>query len=222
MKWTCEIVEERLSDHLDGTLSAAETREFSAHVAGCARCSALVAQVSGILASVHRLDSVETPLGLEARIVDSMLGPERKRERPWPAWIAWVRPVVQPRFAMGFATVIFGAYITLLAAGVNISPKDFTWFNMKRQAHLTYARGVKFVNDIRVVYEIRTRLQGIRENDQEQESNKEKPAPQNEGDKRKKESNQLNTRPCPSCLIGTVLLPLDGTLGSPPITRSSR
>ena len=62
-----------------------------------------------------------------------------------------------------FAT--FG--ILIQATGLDmrkISKADLNPMSMfratNRQAHLTYARGVKFVNDLRVVYEIQSRLQG--------------------------------------------------------------
>ena len=46
MTWKCEQIEERLSEHLDGLLDASERAAFESHVAGCAQCRALVAQVA--------------------------------------------------------------------------------------------------------------------------------------------------------------------------------
>ncbi|MGC1969416.1 MAG: hypothetical protein WA673_23365, partial [Candidatus Acidiferrales bacterium] len=72
----------------------------------------------------------------------------------------------QPRFAMGVATVAATLLIVLYTAGLSpaklkradLSPAN-VFRTANRQVHLTYARSAKFVNDLRVVYEIQTRLQ---------------------------------------------------------------
>jgi anti-sigma factor RsiW len=226
MKWTCELVEERLSEHLDGLLAAEEERGAAGHVAGCARCTALVARVSRTLTAVHGLDPVELPPELVPTILDKTLGPKWKRQRRWagllageprkrwPGWLGWIQPAFQPRFAMGFATVIFLGFITLTAAGVDIRLADLNPKNMKRQAHLMYARSVKFVNDLRVVSEIQSRLQTVSEREgetdtQEKQEKQEKKEPAPE-DKRKRESNQLNQRPCDLCSLAAIFNGLPG------------
>jgi hypothetical protein len=66
---------------------------------------------------------------------------------------------------MGIATVAVTIVILAHAAAPQLSqltPADLNPVNLvragNRQAHLTYARGEKFVNDLRVVYEIRAML----------------------------------------------------------------
>jgi len=204
MKWTCELIEERLIDHIDGALSASELREFTLHSADCARCAALIAGVSGMLAAVQRMEPLPLPAELEAKILDSTLGPNRRRQKRWPGWLGLVQPVFQPRFAMGLATVIFGTFITLQAAGVELGWKDLSPRNVTRQAHLAYARSVKFVNDLRVVYEIQTRLQSNSEREGADSDSKEKKEPDN-NERRKRESNQLNVQPCDLCSLAAIL-----------------
>jgi anti-sigma factor RsiW len=165
MTWTCEQLEERLSDYLDGHLSAEELKGFSGHLAGCDRCAPLVAQVSGMVARVHAMNPVEPPFGLEHRILDQTLGPRRPKaaER---SLLDWVRLAVQPRFAMGLATVVLSIVVASSALGIEwrkVQLSDLKPTNLYQsansRAHLLYARSVKFVNDLRVVYEIQTRLE---------------------------------------------------------------
>jgi ABC-type uncharacterized transport system involved in gliding motility auxiliary subunit len=67
---------------------------------------------------------------------------------------------------MGLGTVVATILILLYTAGVSpthlkhadLSPATVLR-TANRQAHLTFAKSVKFVNDLRVVYEIQTRLQ---------------------------------------------------------------
>jgi anti-sigma factor RsiW len=164
MNWNCPQIEERLSDYLDGLLSASERAEFEAHAAGCARCTQLVAQVGGMVRRVQSLEPIEAPARLVSAILDQTLGP-RAPKHGWRRWLAWGPTLLQPRFAIGMATAAASVIILLYAAGLNpakIHKGDLNPINiyrsMNRQSHLVYARGVKYVNDLRVVYEIQSRL----------------------------------------------------------------
>ncbi|HMD32521.1 MAG TPA: hypothetical protein VKG84_11475, partial [Candidatus Acidoferrales bacterium] len=74
--------------------------------------------------------------------------------------------------------------------GINpkkITADDFNPINIyraaDRHAHLTYARGVRYVNDLRVVYEIRSRLEEASATPAvppEQPERKSTPSPQSE------------------------------------------
>ncbi len=164
MAWTCLQIEERLSDQLDRLLDAAEEREFSAHVGSCPRCTALVVQVSGLVGELHRLEPEELPPRLVYNILDQTLGP-RAEKKGWRAWLRWLWPVPQPRFALGAVTVLVTFSILFQTLGIHptkLTLSDLNPVNVyraaDRHAHLLYARGVKFVNDLRVVYEIQSRL----------------------------------------------------------------
>jgi anti-sigma factor RsiW len=165
MNWTCEQLEERLSDYLDGLLKAEELKGFSGHLAGCDRCAALVAQVSGMVARVHAMEAVEPPPQLAHNILEQTLGPRRPKAAA-TNWMDWVRAVLQPRFAMGLVTVVLSIFVASQALGIEwgkVEMSDLAPANLYRsansRAHLLYGRSVKFVNDLRVVYEIQTRLE---------------------------------------------------------------
>ena len=163
MSWSCVQVEERLSDYLENALSESEQREFRAHADSCPRCAPLVGRVSGMLGSLHALELEPVPPMLTSKILDQTLGP-RKAKRDW---LSWVPILWQPRFATGLVTVLATALIIFHATGgVKKSKLTLADFNpitiiqsANSQAHLAFARGVKFVNDLRVVYEIQSRLQ---------------------------------------------------------------
>jgi hypothetical protein len=161
MDWNCTLTEERLSDFLEAGLSPEESAEFSKHVDTCERCSKLVAQVSALVSRMQHAPLVEEPPRLAGNILEGTLGP-RKQKPVSQGWLGWLPLIWQPRFAMGIVTVAASFVIVLHAAG---SPEAKTGLNplnlvrgANRQVHLTYARGAKFVNDLRVVYEIQSRL----------------------------------------------------------------
>jgi len=165
MDWNCTLTEERLSDYLEGKLSPAEAAAFSVHMASCANCTETVAQVSGLVNQMHKIEMVEEPPQLMAKILDATLGPRTQKES-WRQWFGWTSVVWQPRFAMGLAAAVASVVIVSYAAGLTpakLKKADLSPTNVlrsaNRQAHLTYARGAKFVNDLRVVYEIQSKLQ---------------------------------------------------------------
>ncbi|MHB8412101.1 MAG: anti-sigma factor family protein [Candidatus Acidiferrales bacterium] len=162
MTWTCVQIEERLSDYLDGLLPENEQREFRAHVDACPRCAPLLAQVTLVVGRLRTLDPEPVSPVLISKILDQTLGP-RKTQRDW---FGWLPMLWQPRFAMGAVTVLATLFITFQATGVrasnitaaNLNPVNI-YHSADRHAHLAFARSVKFVNDLRVVYEIQSRLQ---------------------------------------------------------------
>jgi hypothetical protein len=165
MDWTCTQTEERLSEFLEEQLGADEAAAFSAHLSSCANCAQLVARVGTLVREMSELEPLEAPAGLQARIVEATLG-RRPQTEGRPRWFAWVPRLWQPRFAMGIVMVAVCAIVVVQAGGVTrgkLRRTDWNpvsmFRNINSQAHLTYARGMRFVNDLRVVYEIQSRLE---------------------------------------------------------------
>ena len=173
MNWNCTQVEERLSDFLDAQLSPEERAEFSAHLATCAGCTQLVEQVGGVLQQVHTLEMLEPPPQLIRNILDGTLGVRTREKR---GWFAWFPTFLHPRFAIGAAVAALSMVISLHALGASparlkhadLNPMDLVR-SANRHAHLAYARSARFVNDLRVVYEIQTRLRPEAEPAQEKQ-----------------------------------------------------
>jgi hypothetical protein len=164
MTWTCLNTEERLSDFLEAQLEAAERLAMEAHLQSCAACRTLVAEVGTVVAQLARVEQEVEPSWLVYRVLEATSGAVReKEESPWRRALAGV---LAPRFALGLGSVAATLFILFQALGINlrhVNADDLNPINVlraaDRQAHLTYARGVRFVNDLRVVYEIRSRLQ---------------------------------------------------------------
>ncbi|HEY0704693.1 MAG TPA: zf-HC2 domain-containing protein [Candidatus Acidoferrales bacterium] len=165
MDWNCTLTEDRLSDYLDGTLTREEAAAFESHAAGCAKCAKLVNEVRSLVTRMQGFEQLAVPPMLVTRIVNSTSGP-RKESRGFKNVLAWRPAVLQPRFVMGLVTVAATILILLYTTGMtpahlkhaDLSPAT-VMRTANRQAHLSFAKSVKFVNDLRVVYEIQTRLQ---------------------------------------------------------------
>jgi anti-sigma factor RsiW len=165
MNWNCEQIEASLSDYLEGALTPEETALFVNHSATCAQCKELVASVRGLIGAMHALEPVAAPVNLMPAILNSTLGP-RPSSGGWLAWFGWTRVIFQPRFAYGALTVLVTFGVVTQALGIPLrmpTVADLNPVNLYRSAdrtaHLAYAKGSKFVGDLRVVYEIKSRLE---------------------------------------------------------------
>ena len=164
MTWTCDQVEVRLSDYLDGLLQAPERAAFEAHVADCAQCAPLLASVQSLVSELQVLEPIDAPPRLIYAILDKTLGP-RDTITGWQAFKNLLRGLASPKFAYGTASVMATFLILVGASGFNLRKPKLAdlrpatiYRNADRQAHLVYAKGVKYVSDLRVVYEIQSRL----------------------------------------------------------------
>ena len=164
MTWSCDQMEARLSDYLENSLTADDQRALEAHAQACARCAALLPEVSRLVNELHALEQLPAPPPLVYSILDKTIGP-RQSSKGWRALFGWSRSVPSIQLAYGALSVIATVAIFLTASG-------FTWrhpslatlqpinlyHHANSQAHLIYARGTKFVNNLRVVHEIQSRL----------------------------------------------------------------
>ena len=181
--WTHEETETRLTDYLEGLLQPEERRAFDAHVSTCTLCEPLLASVSHLLNDLHSMDEIEPPPRLIYAILDKTLGP-RETVTGWRAAFAWLRALANPRVGYGFASVVATFLILVSGTGfswrkprlADLKPASI-YRNADRQVHLVYARGTKFVSDLRVVYEIQSRLSQDDQQIPSQDRNRTQPAP---------------------------------------------
>ncbi len=174
-------LEDLASDYLEGQLDAVQRAAAEAHLQGCAACRELLGGMRHAMELCHTAEDLEPAPWLVAKILLATVG-ERK-----PTWreqvAAFFRPSPQPRVAYAVAMAIFSFTIIVNAAGLslrNLKLADLnprTWFyEANRSGHLLYARAEKFYYDLRVVYEIESRLRDLRS----QPSQEQQEAPQPE------------------------------------------
>ena len=197
MSWMCEQVEARISDYLDGAMSSAQEAAFTAHVASCANCARLLSSVKGLIKDFRNIDAVEVPPELIQSILDSTLGP---RLTPWQVFMKWARGLATPKFAYGAGSVMATCLIVLGASGTSLRKTKLAdlgpsavYRSVERQAHTTYAKSRKYVMDLRVVYEIQSRL---RQDENQLQVNPEDSAPKtNEKQQPGHSDDQTHTSP---------------------------
>ena len=184
MIWSCDQIEARLSDYLENSLTADERSGFEAHAETCARCAALLPEVSRLVNQLHAMEQLPAPPRLGYSILDKTIGP-RPSASGWRALFGWGRGIPNVQFAYGALSVITTFSIFFAASGFNWRHPNLADVQPMRlyrransQAHLIYALGTKFVNNLRVVHEIQSRLRQD-ETPTTPEPNTPEPAPQN-------------------------------------------
>lgn len=168
MTCNCAEFEILLCDAVDGTLRGEQQLAFDAHRQSCVSCQELAADVLGATAFLERVADVEPPKELLTRILYETSG--AKSAKPAAGgWFGSIKqlfgPILQPRLAMGMAMTIlsvsmlaqvFGLEVRQLRAS-DLEPARI-WAGVEDGAHRQWSRAVKYYENIRVVYEIQSRL----------------------------------------------------------------
>jgi Putative zinc-finger len=175
-------LENLASDYLEGQLEQARRQEVEVHLNDCAPCRELVADLRHALELCRSAEEVEPAPWLVSKILLATIG-ERKptlRER----LDAFFQPVLRPRVAYTVAMAVFSISIIINAAGFNLRELTLADLNPRNWAKeaqkvavLQLGRAERFFYDLRVVYEVESRLRQVR---QESGSTPEKGPPKSE------------------------------------------
>src|SRR6266568_2866375 len=181
----CNEFESLLADAIDGVLSEIVLDRFQAHVRVCRACGPLFAEAEAGRNWLKGLTEVEPPASLVMNILASTTGVDTQRLRatvrsPQPRISWWehvqaslfegmLEPiwatVRQPRFAMSFGMAFFALSVGLTVAGVK--PADLRQISLRPSAirhtyYSTQARVVHYYENVRIVYEVESRVREIK------------------------------------------------------------
>jgi len=174
-------LENLATEYLEGQLEATRKAEVEAHLAACVPCRELIADVRQVLELCHRAESLEAPAWIIPHILEATVGARK------PTWkeelAALLRLALQPKFAYTVAMAVFSFSILVNTAGINLrslklkdlSPRTLA-YRATRTGYLLCGRAEKFYYDLRVVYEIESRLRQM----QRQPSGPERESPKPE------------------------------------------
>ena len=197
----CNEFDSLLSDALDGVLRGAALDRFQAHARSCQACGPLFAEVEAGRKWLKDLEEAEPPASLVTNILASTTGVDTQRLRsaatvrqPRISWLEHVQAALlepiwamvrQPRFAMSFGMAFFALSVGLTVAGVK--PADLRQISLRptviRHAYYnTQARVVRYVDNVRAVYEVQAALAGIKRNVRPAEPGPAKPAKERKND----------------------------------------
>lgn len=159
----CTEFDALLSDALEGSLKGPKLEEFQSHTKTCEVCGPLFADAKAGQDWLLKLEDVEPPAEMVRNI---MIATSGLRLSWWERFqSSFLTPMVnlarQPRFAMSFGMAFFSLSVTLSIAGVRVSDLahlDLRPNAIKRTYYQTTAKVVKYYENIRVVYEVESRV----------------------------------------------------------------
>lgn len=166
---TCAELEILLADYVDGTLHGEPKSVLENHLAGCVQCAELARDAAAAVAFMERAAVVDAPPELVTRILFEVTdGPSRAAVKPsWARKVfgKWLEPLLQPRFTMGLAMTILSFAMLGRFAGINVrqlKPSDLdpvkVYAAAEDRLQRTWARTVKYYENLQVVFEIQTQL----------------------------------------------------------------
>ena len=176
MAMNCAQFESVLADYLDGTLPTGQQNAFEEHLSTCSACRELAADAGGGLSFLRRVtDEVEPPPELITRI--AYQAPLGRKKEPFERQTLlgrlsskWLLPVLRPRLAMGMAMTILSFAMLERCTGVhtqNIQAADMNpvrvWNGVEDKGLRLKDRVLKYYDNLRIVYEIETRLKDLQE-----------------------------------------------------------
>ncbi len=184
---TCAELEILLCDYVDGTLRPEERAALESHLAGCAACARLAADVSGVTAFIETAAIVDPPAELVTRILHQIPDGRQKQteRRSWWSRLfgGWVHGILQPRYVMGMAMTILS--FSMLARFAHIPdrplrPSDLdpvkAWQSIDDRGHRIWDHAMKYYDNLRLVIEIQSRLKEWTDQEQIVDNNAQKPA----------------------------------------------
>jgi hypothetical protein len=205
----CVECEGLLAEAIDGVLHGSTLATFEAHRQSCAACRAMVEEATAGMHWLKGLDEVEPPRHLVHNILTQTIGAlpsehaiispqgdgwlDRLKGRLAPIYA----PVATPRFAMSFGMAFFSITMLLSIAGLHISDLrrlDLSSKGIAKTYASTQARVLRYYDNIRLVYEIESRVRDLRrvatpEKQQEEPTPKNQPKSDNRQDKDRRNQN---------------------------------
>jgi hypothetical protein len=164
----CSDIEIMLAEYVDGTLHAGAKAAVESHLSSCAGCRELAEDASSAVAFMARTAVVDAPPELLTRILfhAPAVKPTLARRLFGQVLGRWMEPLLQPRMAMGMGVATLSFF--MLRPGVRqLTPSDLDpvkmWTAAENRANRVWERGVKSYENLRLVYDIETRLSQWRE-----------------------------------------------------------
>src|SRR5579859_726023 len=177
----CDEWENLLADALDGTLSAADAAAFARHHRECVLCAQMLKETEqGRSWMKYLAVEPEVPSDLLQKILARTSGGLQTGVAvpavslaARPAWhrvmLPAVRQVMEPRLMMTLAMAFFSIALTLNLAGVKLTDLRASDFqpsrlraNITRQYYSTNEQVTKYYKNLRLVYEMESRVRELR------------------------------------------------------------
>ena len=207
MKVECHEVENSLGLYAEGGLSEAQSAMVRAHLSTCQACALLALEMEFTISLCKEFPELEPPPRLIERILQETIGPRQSL-----SWTEYLRELFQPlyaspRFATGACLAAISFSIVMNALGVNLGEVRWSEITprtvvdgLNRTANVAYDIGMRRLNDLKILYQLQSKIEELRTDDGEPE----KPSEAEPKTKRLQENSATEHRIAFRALVSSV------------------
>ena len=202
----CTQFEAVLADYLDGALAETERFAIEEHVAGCAGCREFLEDATAGARLLKSAPEIGAPPELVTRIAYQAPNGRLRHPLDQPGFLSrmatkWLQPLLQPKLAMGMAMTVLSFAMLQRCTGVQVQRIQVAdlnpvriWGGVEDRVIRAKDRAVKYYENIRLVYEIESRLRDLQAQPESSQSSRRdsgkgarqtNPADQSEGARKK-------------------------------------
>src|SRR5262245_26991729 len=174
MKVQCLEVENTFGPYAGGELSETQSASIRAHLNTCEACALLALEMEFTVSLCREFPELEPPPYLIQRVLRETSGLERSislaeylRELFRPLYAS-------PRFATGACLAAISFSIMMNALGVNLGEVRWSKItpgavlaNLNRTVNVAYDNGMRRLNDLKILYQIQSKIEELRTDDGE-------------------------------------------------------
>jgi len=169
----CTQFEAVLADYLDGALAETERFAIEEHVAACAGCREFLQDAAAGARLLQSAPEIAAPPELVTRIAYQAPNGRLRHPLDQPGFLSrmatkWLQPLLQPKLAMGMAMTVLSFAMLQRCTGVQVQRIQVAdlnpvriWGGMEDRVIRAKDRAVKYYENIRLVYEIESRLRDL-------------------------------------------------------------
>jgi anti-sigma factor RsiW len=164
----CADIEILLAEYVDGSLRRDAKAAVKDHLENCPACRELAEDAAAAVGFMERAAVVDAPPELVTRILfevssgqgRALVKPPLARRLFGKLFGGWLEPILQPRMAMGMAMTAL--FLGMVVHGRQLTAADLDpvkmWTSAETRVNRVWDRGVKYYENMRLVFEIQSRL----------------------------------------------------------------
>ena len=176
MKVECHEIENVLGLYAELGLGETQSAMVRAHLSTCEACALLALEMEFTISLCREFPELEPPPRLIERVLQETIGLQQSLS--WKEYLRELfRPLyASPRFATGACLAAVSFSIVMNALGVNLGEVRWSEITprtvvdgLNRTANVAYDNGMRRLNDLKILYQLQSKIDELRRDDDELE-----------------------------------------------------
>ncbi len=179
----CHEVEGLLGQYMENSLNDEQLARVRAHLGTCEACALLSLEIEYTVSLCRSFPEIEPPPHLVDRVLQRTTGLQRNTL----SWGDYVRELLRPiysspKFATGACLAALSFSIVMNALGLKFD--EFQWSDLSpshivdslnRTVNVAYDNGLRRLNDLKILYQIQSKIEELRSESDDATGNGTKP-----------------------------------------------